>query len=109
MTSSTVPAFPVGIRHESLEVGGAPVIRHFLKKLDLPDLFDRHLPPLRGRKRDVPTSTVLCVLLSNLLLAREPLYAMAAWASAFVPEHLGLLPAQLALLNDDRFGRALDH
>jgi transposase len=109
MTSSTVPAFPVGIRHESLEVGGAPVIRHFLKKLDLPALFDRHLPPLRGRKRDVPTSTVLCALLSNLLLAREPLYAMAAWASGFVPEHLGLLPEQLALLNDDRFGRALDH
>jgi transposase len=52
---------------------------------------------------------VLCVLLSNLLLAREPLYALAAWASGFVPEHLGLLSAQLPRLNDDRFGRALDH
>jgi transposase len=100
MTSSAASAgtpLPVGIRHESLEVGGAPVIRHFLETL------------LRGRRRDVPTSTVLCVLISNLLLAREPLYAMASWASGFVPEHLGLLPEQLALLNDDRFGRALDH
>jgi transposase len=34
---------------------------------------------------------------------------MTAWASGFVPEHLGLLPEQLARLNDDRFGRALDH
>jgi transposase len=109
MTSSTVPALPAGTRHESLEVGGAPVIRHFLGKLDLPGLFERHLPRWRGRQRDVPTSTVLCVLLSNLLLSRGPLYGIAAWASGFVPEHLGLLPEQLALLNDDRFGRALDH
>lgn len=109
MTTSAVPAFPVGIRHESLEVGGAPVIRHFLEELDLPGLFDRYLPLLRGRQRDVPTSTVLCVLLGNLLLAREPLYALADWASGFVPQHLGLLPEQLARLNDDRFGRALDH
>jgi transposase len=107
--STAVPPLPAAIRHESLEVGAAPVIRHFLEQLDLPALFDRSLPPLRGRQRDVPTSTVLCLLLSNLLLARQPLYGMAAWASGFVPEHLGLLPEQIALLNDDRCGRALDH
>ncbi len=109
MTNAAAAALPAGIRHESLEVGAAPVIRHFLEKLDLPGLFDRHLPPLRGRQRDVPTSTVLCLLISNLLLARQPLYGVAAWASRFVPEHLGLLPEQLALLNDDRCGRALIH
>lgn len=109
MTSSPTAPLPAGLRHESLAVGAAPVIRHFLEKLGLPALFDRHLPQLRGRQRDVPNSTVLCVLLSNLLLAREPLYALAAWASGLVPEHLGLLSAQLPRLNDDRFGRALDH
>jgi transposase len=109
MTSSATPPLPAGVRHESLEVGAAPVIRHFLQKLDLPGLFDRHLPRLPGRKRDVPTSTVLCVLLSNFLLSREPLYSVAAWASSFVPEHLGLRPEDLALLNDDRCGRAFDH
>jgi transposase len=109
MTNVTVPPLVAGMRHESLEVGAAPVIRHFLEKLDLPGLFDRHLPSLPGRKRDVPTSTVLCLLLSNLLLSRKPLYRIAAWASGFVPEHLGLRPEDLALLNDDRCGRALDH
>jgi transposase len=109
MTTSSMPPLPPGIRHESLAVGAAPVIRHFLEKLGLPALFDRHLPRLRGRQRDIPTSTVLCVLLTNLLLARQPLYGMAGWAAGFVPEHLGLLPEQLACLNDDRFGRALDH
>jgi transposase len=106
---TAVPPLPAGIRNESLEVGAAPVIRHFLEKLGLPGLFDRYLPRLRGRRRDVPTPTVLCVLLSNLLLARQPLYGIAAWAAGFVPEHLGLLPEHLALLNDDRCGRALDH
>jgi transposase len=109
MTSPPVPALSAGIRHESLEVGAAPVIRRFLERLDLPGLFARHLPRLRGRQPDMPTSTVLCVLLSNLLLAREPLYGIAAWASRFVPEHLGLLPEQFARLNDDRCGGALDH
>jgi transposase len=109
MTSSATPPLPAAVRHESLEVGAAPVIRHFLEKLDLPGLFERHLPRLPGRKRDVPTSTVLCVLLSNFLLSREPLYRVAAWASGFVPEHLGLRPEDLALLNDDRCGRAFDH
>jgi transposase len=32
-----------------------------------------------------------------------------AWVARRVPEHLGLQPDQLALLNDDRIGRALDH
>jgi len=109
MTNTAASGLPVGIRHESLEVGAAPVIRHFLHQLDLPGLFGRNLPTLRGRQRDLPTSTVLGVLLCNLLLARLPLYGLAAWAGSFVPEHLGLLPQQLALLNDDRFGRALDH
>lgn len=109
MTNAAAATLPPGIRHESLEVGAAPVIRRFLDKLDLPGLFERNLPPLRGRQRDVPSSTVLCVLLGNLLLARLPLYGLAAWAGTFVPEHLGLLPEQLPRLNDDRFGRALDH
>ena len=73
MTSPALPALPAGLRHESLEVGAAPVVRRFLERLDLPGLFDRHLPRLPGRQPELPTSTVLCVLLSNLLLAREPL------------------------------------
>jgi transposase len=109
MTNPAVPALLAGLHHESLEVGAAPVIRHFLDRLDLPGLFDRLLPRLPGRQAVLPTSTVLCVLLSNLLLSREPLYNIAAWASGFVPEHLGLLPGQAALLNDDRCGASLDH
>jgi transposase len=105
----TPPSLPAGIRLESLEVGAAPLVRLFLDRLDLPGLFRRHLPPLPGRPPALPSPTVLAVLLANLLLARQPLYALADWAGRRVPEHLGLLPGQAALLNDDRLGRALDH
>jgi transposase len=94
---------------ESLEVGAAPLARLFLLRLRLPELFAKHLPALPGRQPAIPSPVVLGVLLTNLLLARQPLYALPAWAARRVPEHLGLLPAQAALLNDDRFGRALDH
>jgi transposase len=109
MPSFALPALPSAARLEVLQVDAAPLVRHFLDRLDLPGLFDRHLADLPGRRPDLPSSTILAVLVSNLLLSREPLYAIASWAASFVPEHLGLLPDQVALLNDDRCGRAIDH
>jgi transposase len=103
------PALPDNLYLESLDVGAAPLVRHFLQRLDLHGLFQRHLPVLPGRPPALPTATVLNVLLTNLLLARQPLYALPDWAARRVPEFLDLLPGQAALLNDDRLGRALDH
>lgn len=94
---------------ESLEVGATPLVRHFLHRLQLPELFERHLPSLPGRPPALPSSVALTVLLTNLLLARQPLYALPAWVARRVPEHLDLRADQLLLLNDDRIGRALDH
>jgi transposase len=64
---------------------------------------------LPGRQPAVPTSATLTLLVTNLLVARQPLYALPAWAARRLPEHLGLTPDQVGLLNDDRLGRALDH
>jgi transposase len=95
--------------HESLEVGATPVVRHTLQRLRLHELFDRHLPRLPGRPPALSSTLSLTVLLTNLVIARRPLYAIPEWAARRVPEHLGLLPEQVALLNDDRIGAALDH
>ncbi len=94
---------------ESLEVGAAPLVRHFLQRLQLPQLFEQHLPVLPGRQPALSSAVTLTLLVTNLLLARQPLYALAGWSTRRVPEHLGLQPGQAALLNDDRCGRALDH
>jgi transposase len=109
MPSFSLPALPDGSRLCVLEVGAAPVVRRFLERLDLSGLLQRHLPPLKGPAPELPTPTVRSVLLTILLLARQPLYNLSAWVAAFGPEHLGLLPGQAALLTDDRCGRALDH
>jgi transposase len=93
---------------ESLEVGAAPVVHYFLDRLRLGPLLARYLPPANRRPEDIPTSVALCVLVTNLLLARRPLYGLPEWAARCVPEHLGIQPGQAGLLNDDRFGRALD-
>lgn len=94
---------------ESLEVGATPLVRHFLDRLQFTALLEQHLPALPGRAPAVSSAATLRVLVTNLLLARQPLYAIAAWANRRVPAHLGLQPGQADLLNDDRFGRALDH
>jgi transposase len=109
MPSFVLPGLPDGSRLDVLDVGAAPLVRRFLDRLDLRGLLQRHLPQLPGPQPELPTATVLCVLLTNLLLARQPLYGVSAWAASFVPDHLGLLPGQAALLNDDRCGRSLDH
>jgi transposase len=95
--------------HESLEVGATPVVRYMLQRLQLHEMFDRHLPRLPGRPPALSSALSLTVLLTNLVIARRPLYAIPEWVARRVPEHLGLLPEQVVLLNDDRIGAALDH
>jgi hypothetical protein len=93
---------------ESLEVGATPVVRRFLERLQLEQLFRQYLPPNARRPEELLTSVTLCALVTNLLLARRPLYALPQWLARRVPEHLGLEPGQVGLLQDDRLGRALD-
>jgi transposase len=102
-------SLPDGLHLESLEVGASPLVRYFLKRLNLLDLFSQHLPARPGRQPELPTALTLTVLLQNMLIERQPLYAIPGWVARRVPEHMGLLPDQVALLNDDRIGRALDH
>jgi transposase len=93
---------------ESLEVGAAPVVRYFLDRLQFEQLLARFLPAATRRPEAIPTPVLLGALVTNLLLARRPLYGLPEWVARRVPEHLGLQPEQAGLLGDDRFGRALD-
>jgi hypothetical protein len=93
---------------ESLDVGAAPLVRRFLERLGFQALLSQHLPPVNRRPEDIPGAVTLGVLVTNLLLARQPLYALPQWVAQRVPEHLGLQPDQVDLLGDDRCGRALD-
>ena len=91
----------------SRRIAALPILDHFLRRLRLREFLSDHLPNEDGRTR-IPTATALLVLLRNLLISREPLYGVGEWAARHEPELLGLASAQLAALNDDRIGRALD-
>jgi transposase len=91
----------------SRRVAALPLLNRFLERLRLSHFLRDHLPDEDGRTR-VPTATALLVLLRNLLISREPLYGVGEWAAGYEPELLGLSDTQLAALNDDRIGRALD-
>jgi transposase len=91
----------------SRRVAALPILGRFLRRLRLEEFLRDHLP-CEDRRVRVPTATALLVLLQNLLISREPLYGVGEWAARHDPERLGLSPAQLPALNDDRVGRCLD-
>jgi transposase len=91
----------------SCRIAALPVLDHVLGRLRLEEFLREHLAREDGRSR-VSNATGLMVLVKNLLIAREPLYGVGEWAARHEPELLGLTPAQLPSLNDDRAGRCLD-
>jgi transposase len=91
----------------SCTIGVLPILDRLFQRLRLEPILQDHLPREDRRSR-IPTATGLLLLLKNLLVSREPLYGIGEWAARHVPELLGLCPAQLPSLNDDRVGRCLD-
>jgi transposase len=91
----------------SYHIAALPILDRFFQRLRLSQFLRDHLPREDRRSR-VSTANGLLLLLKNLLVSREPLYGIAEWAARHVPGHLGLSPAQLPSLNDDRVGRCLD-
>lgn len=95
---------PFSLRSEVL--GPLPVVGHFLDRLGLNDRLGAFVPHDDRRVRLAPVKTI-GVVVRNLVLHREPVYALGEWAAPFDPALLGLDADETGLLNDDRVGRAL--
>lgn len=87
-------------------LGPLPVINAFADRMGLQRLLGACVPGDDARLRLDP-ATVLGVVVRNLVLHREPVYALGQWAAPFDPALLSLGPGQAPLLNDDRTGRML--
>jgi len=87
-------------------LGPLPVINAFAERLGLARLLAAYVPDEDPRVRLAP-ATALGVVVRNLVLHREPVYALGQWAAGFDPALLGLAPDEAVLLNDDRVGRNL--
>ncbi|MHB8593398.1 MAG: DUF4277 domain-containing protein, partial [Acidimicrobiales bacterium] len=104
MTAST-PGDPGQFRLRAEVLGAMPIIDAYLSLLGAGDLLAAFVPG-DGRMKLAP-ARALGVLVRNLVLHREPVYALGEWAAPFDPSVLGLDAGQVQLLNDDRVGRAL--
>lgn len=94
-------------RVESRTWGALPLVNPFIERVGLDDILGRYLPS-RDPRQKLPPARAIGVLVRNLIVSRRPLYALSEWASPREPVLVGLTPAQMELVNDDRVGRALD-
>jgi transposase len=91
----------------SERLGPLPLVNHFLQRIGLEELLDKHVPT-RDRRSAVAHARALGVLLRSIIVEREPIYRQQETAVSFAPELFGLSAAQMGQLGDDRIGRALD-
>jgi transposase len=91
----------------SRTLGGLPIITAVLDRLGLPALLAGALPAADARIKLAPAVAIRLVV-TNLVLGREPLYGLGEWAARYDPALLGLSVAEVGVLNDDRVGRALE-
>lgn len=91
----------------SHRIGALPLVNHFWDRAGLSGVLARWLPPGDRRARLDPAAAIRLVVV-NLLVGRAPLYGLGEWAAAYEPGLLGLGGAEVAGLNDDRVGRALE-
>ena len=88
--------------------GPLPLVNHFIEKLGLEGLLERHVPTSDPRVR-LPYAKGLGVLLRSVLVEREPVYRQHELVSGFAPQAFVMAPELVRHVSDDAIGRALDH
>ena len=91
---------------EDCRIGALPIVNAFMERLGLKDLLDEYV--VGDPRASLAPSASLLVLVRSLVVERAPVYKIAEWAALRPEALLGLAPGQIAALNDDRAGRALD-
>jgi hypothetical protein len=87
----------------SRRLGALPLVAHFARRMGLPGLPDRWVPPDDARLALDP-ATVPGAVIANLCLEHRPLYAPGERAAQSEPGLPGLAGGQAGLLNDDPAG-----
>jgi transposase len=90
----------------SERLGPLPLINHFIERIGLEDVLDRHVPS--DARCAVPHARALGVLLRSIIVEREPIYRQQETVHGFASGMFGVRAEQMEHLGDDRLGRALD-
>jgi transposase len=100
-------AAPEKQRIVSKQMGALPIINQVMDIIMPPSLLGKFV---EGDVRSkMAPSVVLGIMIRNLLVSREPLYSLKEWVQRCDEKLLGVASvADVAMINDDRFGRCLD-
>src|SRR6266545_3262594 len=80
-------------------LGALPIVDCFLSRMRVDTLLARWLPAADARVALEPAKAI-GLLVRNLCVSREPIYALGEWAAPFDPALLGMTADDVALLND---------
>src|SRR5450631_3970622 len=90
----------------SERLGPLPLVNHFIDRIGLESLLDRYVPS--DARCAVTHARALGVLLRSIIVEREPIYRQQETVHGFADGMFGISAREMALLSDDRLGRALD-
>ena len=89
-----------------LYVGELPLIKNIIERLGLKEIFAKYI---KGHKNEkIPAVDSLMILLFNITCGRQPLYELEEWVDHIYPKIFGHHSFKRGVINDDRFGKALD-
>jgi hypothetical protein len=72
-----------------------PIVDCFLARMRVDALLARFMTPRDARVTLAP-ATAIGLLVRNLCVSREPIYALGEWAAPFDPALLGMTPSEVA-------------
>ncbi|MGC2461958.1 MAG: DUF4277 domain-containing protein, partial [Steroidobacteraceae bacterium] len=98
---------PADFSLKTERLGPLPLINHFLERMGLAVLLDKHVPTTDPRCR-VSHAKALGVLVRSIVVEREPIYRAQETVHGFAAGLYGVAGGNLQSLSDDRLVRALD-
>jgi transposase len=98
---------PADFTLKTERLGPLPLVNHFIERMGLEALLDKHVPTTDPRCR-VSHARALGVLLRSIVVEREPIYRAQETVHGFATGLFGVAGGKLQSLSDDRLGRALD-
>jgi len=102
----TPPSWRKGALLRKFVLGAHPIIEYYLQKLRIGELIATYIP--QDQRIKLPIERTLSLLIHNILTTPTPMYAIADWLAPLDEQCLGLEPAQVGCIHDDRLGQALD-
>jgi transposase len=87
-------------------VGELPLIKSIIERLGLREIFAQYIK--RHKNEKIPALDSLMILLFNITCGRQPLYELEEWVEHIHPKIFGHDSFKEGIINDDRFGKALD-